>query len=120
MLAGAAAVAIMGLLTSALPATATALAVAGPVVPVLHWHRCNAVKGFDCATARVPLDYRNLHGATIHIAVIKRPATDRAQRIGSLFYNPGGPGGRSTAGREGTPGGGDLAAQGEEGVQCLG
>jgi pimeloyl-ACP methyl ester carboxylesterase len=89
-------VAIIGLLTSALPATATALAVAGPVVPVLRWQRCNAVQGFDCATARVPLDYRNLHGSTIHIAVIKRPATDRAQRIGSLFFNPGGPGGAGT------------------------
>ena len=65
LLAGATAVAIMGLLTSALPATATALAVAGPVVPVLRWHRCNDVKGFDRATARVPLDYRNLHGSTI-------------------------------------------------------
>ena len=44
LLPGAAAVAIMGLLTSVLPATATALAVAGPVVPVLRWHRCNVEK----------------------------------------------------------------------------
>ena len=96
MLAGATAVAIMGLLTSALPATATALAVAGPVVPVLRWHPCNDAKGFDCATARVPLDYRHPRGVAITLAVIKRPATDRAQRIGALFYNPGGPGGPGT------------------------
>jgi pimeloyl-ACP methyl ester carboxylesterase len=86
----------MGLLTSALPATATALAVAGPVVPVLRWHRCNDVKGFDCATARVPLDYRHPRGVAITLAVIKRPATDRAGRIGALFFNPGGPGGAGT------------------------
>jgi hypothetical protein len=61
---------MIGLLTSALPATATALAVAGPVVPVLRWHRCNDVQGFDCATARVPLDYRNPRGVAITLAVI--------------------------------------------------
>jgi pimeloyl-ACP methyl ester carboxylesterase len=41
----------------------------------------------------VPLDYAHPRGATIGIALIKLPASDPAHRIGSLFVNPGGPGG---------------------------
>ena len=74
--------------TAATPAQAAAPALA---VPVLHWTPCGAP--FECATARVPLDYVQPRGATIGIALIRLPATDRAHRIGSLFVNPGGPGG---------------------------
>src|SRR5262249_50435797 len=59
--------------------------------PVLHWTACGVP--FECATARVPLDYAHPRGATIGIALIKLPATNPAHRIGSLFVNPGGPGG---------------------------
>jgi pimeloyl-ACP methyl ester carboxylesterase len=41
----------------------------------------------------VPLDYQHPHGQTISLALIKLPASDPAHRIGSLFTNPGGPGG---------------------------
>ena len=41
----------------------------------------------------VPLDYDRPRGATISIALTRLPATDPARRIGSLFLNPGGPGG---------------------------
>ena len=51
-------------------------------------------RSFECgATAQVPLDYDQPHGATISLALIRLPATDPAHRIGSLFLNPGGPGG---------------------------
>jgi pimeloyl-ACP methyl ester carboxylesterase len=63
----------------------------GPVVPVLNWQPCDA--GFECATAQVPLDYHQPRGRMIDIAVIRHLATDPAHRIGSLFFNPGGPGG---------------------------
>jgi pimeloyl-ACP methyl ester carboxylesterase len=66
-------------------------AVAAPAVPKLAWQPCD--DGFFCATATVPLDYTHPTGATIQLAVIKHPATDSAHRIGSLFFNPGGPGG---------------------------
>ncbi len=56
---------------------------------MLAWHSCD--DGFQCATARVPLDYRQPHGATISIALIRHLATDPAERIGSLFFNGGGP-----------------------------
>jgi pimeloyl-ACP methyl ester carboxylesterase len=62
---------------------------AAPPVPVLRWHACD--RGFQCATARVPLDYRHPLGATISLAVIRHPATDPARRLGSLFFNSGGP-----------------------------
>jgi pimeloyl-ACP methyl ester carboxylesterase len=60
-----------------------------PPVPVLRWHPCDG--GFQCATARVPLDYRQPHGATIRLAVLRHRATQPARRIGSLFVNGGGP-----------------------------
>jgi pimeloyl-ACP methyl ester carboxylesterase len=61
----------------------------GPPVPVLRWHSCDG--GFQCATARVPLDYRHPRGATIRLAVLRHLATQPAHRIGSLFVNGGGP-----------------------------
>jgi pimeloyl-ACP methyl ester carboxylesterase len=63
-----------------------------PAVPALAWSPCGS-GGFECATARVPLDYRQPDGQSIDIAVIRHPATDPAHRIGSVFFNPGGPGG---------------------------
>jgi pimeloyl-ACP methyl ester carboxylesterase len=46
----------------------------------------------QCATATVPLDYNQPHGATITLSVVRLPAADPARRIGSLFVNFGGPG----------------------------
>jgi pimeloyl-ACP methyl ester carboxylesterase len=56
----------------------------------LRWSPCG--EGFECATAGVPLDYDDPHGPRIRIALIRMPATDQSERIGSLFINPGGPG----------------------------
>ncbi|HEX8133344.1 MAG TPA: alpha/beta fold hydrolase, partial [Actinomycetes bacterium] len=61
-----------------------------PPVPSLHWTPCG--DGLDCATARVPLDYRQPRGAAISLALIRLPAGDPGRRIGSIFVNPGGPG----------------------------
>ncbi len=65
-----------------------------PTVPVLSWRPCD--NGFECATAAVPLDYDDPGGRTIDIAVIRHAAADPARRIGSVFFNPGGPGGSGT------------------------
>jgi pimeloyl-ACP methyl ester carboxylesterase len=70
-------------------APATAGRPAAPLVPALSWHACGG--GFQCATARVPLDYRHPLGEAISLAVIRHPATDPARRLGSLFFNSGGP-----------------------------
>ncbi|WP_240038226.1 alpha/beta hydrolase [Actinomyces procaprae] len=46
---------------------------------------------FECAYAAVPLDYADPDGQTIDIAMKRRAASGSA--IGTLFINPGGPGG---------------------------
>ncbi len=47
----------------------------------------------SCTAYPVPLDHAKPRGATIGIRMMKRPADDQANKIGSLFINPGGPGG---------------------------
>ena len=47
----------------------------------------------ECATLPVPLDHEDPDGETIDIALARVPATDPDERIGSLVFNPGGPGG---------------------------
>ena len=41
----------------------------------------------------MPRDYDEPDGDTIDIALARVPATDADERIGSLVFNPGGPGG---------------------------
>jgi len=52
------------------------------------WSRC--VQGFQCAMVTVPVDWDDPAGATLKLAVTRRAAT--GSRIGSLLFNPGGPG----------------------------
>jgi hypothetical protein len=70
-----------------------------PPIPKLSWRACTGKgqQGFQCATARVPLDYSRLSSGFINLALIRHRATDPARRIGSLFFNPGGPGGSGVA-----------------------
>jgi len=63
-------------------------------VPRLTWAACHpAVAGFECATVQVPLDHDRPRGPTIELAVSRIRATDPTRRIGTLFLDPGGPGG---------------------------
>ena len=66
-------------------------------VPHLNWGSCAAegpgLEAFQCATAVVPLDYDKPKGRQITLALARLPASDPSHRIGSLFLNPGGPGG---------------------------
>lgn len=57
----------------------------------IAWKACGGV--LQCGTVTVPVDYSNLVGDTIEIALIRKPATDAPHRIGSVLINPGGPGG---------------------------
>jgi pimeloyl-ACP methyl ester carboxylesterase len=43
-------------------------------------------------TVKAPLDYAHPDAGTISIALNRKPATDKANRIGSVLTNPGGPG----------------------------
>ena len=60
----------------------------------IAWSSCYSQIGpFQCGNLQVPLDYDQPNGPTISLAVVRLPATDQAHRIGSLFLDPGGPGG---------------------------
>lgn len=61
----------------------------------LDWQACADAPGFECATLRVPLDHTRPDGRQISLAVTRLPAG--GDKIGSLFFNPGGPGGPGVA-----------------------
>lgn len=88
-------VAATGLLAAIVPVTTGTASAAplsqrhAPPVPTLNWSACDGA--FQCATARVPLDYHHPGGTKISIAVIRHLATDPARRLGTLFVNLGGP-----------------------------
>lgn len=63
--------------------------------PKLGWYACFRIA--ECATLRLPLDYDKPKGTTTEIAVLRLKARDPKKRLGSLFINPGGPGGQGTA-----------------------
>lgn len=69
---------------------------ASPSTGSLRWSSCPDASGFQCATIRVPRDYDAPGGPQISVAAIRHPATDPSRRIGSMFWNPGGPGGAGT------------------------
>lgn len=64
--------------------------------PAIDWERCAPALPFDCGRVDVPLDHDRPDGPTVSLALARLPATDRKHRIGSLFINPGGPGGSGT------------------------
>ena len=52
-----------------------------------------SLNGFDCAAFTRPLDRSHPSGGTVKLAAVKLPATGTAaERKGTLFLNPGGPG----------------------------
>lgn len=70
---------------------ADARAEAGTKSAAIPWTACR--NGFECARVAVPLDYDKPRGAAISLSLIRLPASTPSRRIGSLFLNPGGPGG---------------------------
>ncbi len=70
---------------------------ANPDVGTLEWGSCEsavaALVDLECAMLMVPLDYEVPAGDTIDIAVARVATADDDRRIGSLVFNPGGPGG---------------------------
>lgn len=67
-------------------------------MPTITWAACPpaaqgsaSTQGLQCATAKVPMDYDEPGAGSFELALIKHPAGDQANRIGTLFWNPGGP-----------------------------
>ncbi|MEU9002258.1 alpha/beta hydrolase [Streptomyces sp. NPDC048551] len=92
-----------GLLATALPLLSATQAAADPApAPVADyqpqkpsWQRCDAEQPatYECATIKVPLDYRRPEGRRIDLAISRIKSRDPARRHGVLLMNPGGPGG---------------------------
>ncbi|MGI9578258.1 MAG: alpha/beta hydrolase, partial [Microthrixaceae bacterium] len=64
----------------------------------LVWSSCldevASVAGLECATLAVPVDHAEPDGDTLDLEIARVPSTASAEdRIGSLLFNPGGPGG---------------------------
>ncbi|MGW6462024.1 alpha/beta hydrolase [Streptomyces sp. NPDC055078] len=59
------------------------------------WQRCDAAApaSFQCATVKVPLDYRRPGGEKIDVAISRIRTSVPGKRRGVLLFNPGGPGG---------------------------
>lgn len=52
----------------------------------------------ECATYAVPIDWDNVQGEQFNLSLVRWPAnTNSTNKIGTLFINPGGPGGSATA-----------------------
>ncbi|HSP28398.1 MAG TPA: alpha/beta fold hydrolase [Ilumatobacteraceae bacterium] len=68
-----------------------------PDTGTLEWSPCGEAAGelidLECATLTVPLDHAVPDGETIDLAVARTATADDDARIGSLVFNPGGPGG---------------------------
>ncbi len=56
----------------------------------IEWRDCDF---YECAEFEVPLDYSDPSRGELTLALTRLPAGNPDTRIGSLFFNPGGPGG---------------------------
>ncbi|MEU5717180.1 alpha/beta hydrolase [Streptomyces sp. NPDC020403] len=70
--------------------SAAGAAASVPPPEPLTWSACG--ENLECATLEVPQEYTEPEGAQIPLAVMRHRATDPGRRIGSLIFNPGGPG----------------------------
>jgi pimeloyl-ACP methyl ester carboxylesterase len=72
--------------------------------PALDWFDCSVFSpGAQCGTANLPLDYDQPAGAKTAVAVLRIKAKDQQHKIGTLFLNPGGPGGSGVEIAAGAP-----------------
>jgi pimeloyl-ACP methyl ester carboxylesterase len=91
----------MALLTAAATTLATAVIVnfpasSGPAQAAprtIDWQPCPGTPGVECGTLSVPLDWSRPGGQAIDLSLARRRATAPSERIGSLLFIPGGPGG---------------------------
>lgn len=102
----------------------------GAAVPDLEWGPCgiSGREAYQCSTAEMPLSYRDPAGQSIELVLAKLPATDQERKIGTLFWNPGGPGGSGRFPRAFSPalherfdivGFDPRGVQGSMGVRCF-
>jgi pimeloyl-ACP methyl ester carboxylesterase len=88
---GVGSVLLAGLTVGSLSASTGA---SGAQSPAFHidWSPCSGAPAVQCGTLQVPVDWAKPNGRRVPLTVARRPADNPAARIGTLFYNPGGPG----------------------------
>ena len=90
------AVLAFGVSVSSAPAVGARVGTPLPVAAsAIAWHGCSG--GFRCGKLTVPVDDAAPAGSTIDLAVIRAPARDPGTKIGTLVFNPGGPGAPAVA-----------------------
>src|SRR5690349_3606599 len=82
--------AALALGAAALAVGALAPAAAASPAGIVWEDSCQA--GYECGHLDVPLSYQDLLAGSVSVAVGRLPATDQAHKLGTIFYNPGGPG----------------------------
>lgn len=58
----------------------------------VSWRECPDRPGAECGVVEVPRDWSPPSGPKVELSVVRRRATEPGARVGTLFYNPGGPG----------------------------
>jgi pimeloyl-ACP methyl ester carboxylesterase len=90
-------VAVAGVIAAPGQASAAAGAdvagVPGYEVAAINWQPCPGKPAIECGTLEVPLDWSAPQGKVTYIGIARKRATDQANRIGALVFDPGGPGG---------------------------
>lgn len=71
------------------PTSSTGTSTGTTTAATLSWRSCES--DFECAQLPVPLDWDDPDGRKIELSLIRKPATG-SDPIGSLLFNPGGPG----------------------------
>ena len=87
-------------LTGSIGMASVAAETAASPAPALKWTACSTpeLADFQCASYDVPRDWSDPSAGTFSLAVVRHKSTGKAgERIGSLFFNPGGPGGSGVA-----------------------
>src|SRR5262245_35079588 len=94
---------VTGALGLVIPTSSAAAAPTPKATAPVAWQECpaeelagvpeNELPLYSCADYAVPLDHERPSLGTINLTLMRRKALDQANRVGSLFLNPGGPGG---------------------------
>lgn len=65
--------------------------------PTVRWSNCSAndPTGIQCGFITVPLDHEHRAHGTVELGMV-RLSTTQSPRLGTLYYNPGGPGGAAS------------------------
>jgi pimeloyl-ACP methyl ester carboxylesterase len=78
--------------TAAVAATALAGSTGPAATSSIAWKPCKPGASLQCGSIRVPVDWANPTGPKITLRLNMHPAAATSQRVGTLFYHPGGPG----------------------------